>query len=116
MKPRINTNVRQVPTRFSRAKRFAVEPKFAPVNRAAEQSEFESLKARVLRPVLAETINPELQRYLRLAANEAAALAWTTPFPLLFLPGLLEEKASEAHEYFARQHLVQEASPLLVEG
>jgi hypothetical protein len=41
-------------------------------------------------------------RFLHLAAGEAEALAWLTPFPHLFLPLLLEEKLDAAKRYLAR--------------
>jgi hypothetical protein len=42
-------------------------------------------------------------RLLRLAAGEAEALAWSTPFPHLFLPVLLDEKLDAVRRYLARQ-------------
>jgi hypothetical protein len=52
---------------------------------------------------------------LRRAANEAAGLAWFTPFPLLFFPGLLEEKARAALRQGARQRYVRDMSENLLE-
>ena len=43
---------------------------------------------------------------MRRAANEAAALAWLTPFPLLVLPALLDEKAEAARRQAERQQTV----------
>jgi hypothetical protein len=42
-------------------------------------------------------------RLLRLAAGEAEALAWLTPFPLLVLPELLREKLAATDRYVTRQ-------------
>ena len=56
----------------------------------------EVLKARLLDEQLAAAKEAELRRRLRLAAEESASLAWTTPIPLLALPELLAEKAREA--------------------
>ena len=39
---------------------------------------------------------PALNAPLRRAANDAAALAWTTVFPLLVFPVLFEEKTDAA--------------------
>ena len=64
-------------------------------------------------PLLTETTDAVLRRQLRLAANEAAAVAWTTPFPLLVLPVLLEEKSEEAQQYSRRQAEVLDSSNLL---
>jgi hypothetical protein len=53
------------------------------------------------------------ERYLRLALNEAEALAWQTPYPHLLFPLLAEEKAASMKQWSARQRLVKEASPIL---
>lgn len=42
------------------------------------------------------------------ALNEAEALATLTPFPILFLPSLAEEKISDARNWFARQQRIRE--------
>ena len=44
---------------------------------------------------------------LQAAAHDAASLAWTTSFPLLFLPVLFAEKAAEARRWHARQRAVE---------
>jgi hypothetical protein len=57
------------------------------------------LKQRLLQSA-APDANDEWQlRFLHLAAGEAEALAWLTPFPHLFLPMLLEEKLDAAKRY-----------------
>ena len=67
----------------------------------------------MLRELLAETGNPELYAPLRRAANEALALAWATPFPLLVLPELLREKARSARLYTRKQAaLFKRCSPM----
>jgi hypothetical protein len=48
--------------------------------------------------------------YVRRAANEAAALAWVTPYPLLVFPALFEEKADLALAQAVRQEQVLERS------
>jgi hypothetical protein len=62
-----------------------------------------TLKERLLRTMLPMGMDEEQTRFLRLAAGEAEALAWLTPFPHLFLPVLLEEKLSAAKQYVTRQ-------------
>ncbi len=47
--------------------------------------------------------SPDLTAPLRRAANEAAALAWLTPYALLVFPTLLEEKAQAARHQTLRQ-------------
>jgi hypothetical protein len=103
------TNARRVPTRFSRPTRFTLEPTFGAL-RAQRQKAFEDLKSRLVPSVLEDVAEPGVQRQLRLAANEAAAIAWLTPFPLLVFPVLLEEKAAEVQQYALRQEEVQAAS------
>lgn len=91
-------------TRFARETRFAIRPVPAAVPfRAAQETQLERLKARLLQRLLDNAIDPELNAPLRRAANEAAALAWTTPYPLLVLPTLLEEKACVAQRQVQKQ-------------
>jgi hypothetical protein len=72
--------------------------------RVAQEAELERLKERLLREVLGETsARPDLNLAYRRAANEAASLAWLSPFPLLLFPGLFAERASEARERAERQ-------------
>jgi len=67
------------------------------------------LKERLLQELLAQAADrPELNPAFRRAANDALSLAWVTPFPLLFLPALLEEKAAEARQRMERQDRVRE--------
>ena len=53
------------------------------------------------------------ERFLRLALNEAEALAWQTPYPHLLFPVLAEEKAASMKQWSARQRLVKEATPMV---
>src|SRR3569623_1346734 len=48
----------------------------------------------------AGTLSPEM---IRLAVNEADALASSTPFPALFLPALAEEKLRLAQQWHSTQ-------------
>jgi len=92
-------------TRTREQPRLAVELQ-APL-RLNQPTELERLKERLLQQLLAETVQqPELNPAYRRAANDAVSLAWVTPFPLLFLPALLEEKAAEARKRTARQQAV----------
>lgn len=47
---------------------------------------------------------------LRLALNEAEALAWQTEFPHLFFPDLAAEKAQTAVQWHQRQRQVRRGS------
>ncbi|HMP81078.1 MAG TPA: hypothetical protein PKA41_00035 [Verrucomicrobiota bacterium] len=96
---------RRVPTRFGPETRFEVRP-----FRAVQETELERLKNRLLQQRLGTTTAPELNARLRRAANEAAALAWITPFPLLMFPALFEEIAQTARVQAARQFRIRERS------
>ena len=99
----MNTAYRKLAARFAPETRFALTPVVTVPFRATLNDALDRLKDRLLHELLRETPEPELNPVLRRAANEATALAWTTPFPLLFLPALLEEKADAARRYARRQ-------------
>ena len=82
--------------------------------RAAQATELELLKNRLLRELLAKTTDPEQNLLLRRAANEAAALVWLTPCPLLLFPALLEEKVLAAKIQNGRQVKVRRRSQELL--
>lgn len=88
---------------FSRTTRFVLPVDPAANFRATEPTEFERLKDRLLREQLMAETRAELLMMLRRAANDAAALAWTVPFPLLVLPELFREKVATARRYTAKQ-------------
>ena len=103
---------RTLETRFARPTRFAVvlpAPTALPF-RAVQETELERLKSRLLHESLAATEDSELYASLRRAANDAAALAWTTAYPLLLFPGLFEEKALNAARYAAHQERLRRRS------
>jgi hypothetical protein len=106
---------KQVRTRFEPETRFEVGA-VAPVPfRGALETELEQLKARLLGPLLDASAKPEQSTPLRQAANEAAGLAWFTPFPLLFFPALLEEKVYAAQRQEARQRQIRQQTKGLLE-
>jgi hypothetical protein len=113
-KENMNTNNRRVPTRFGPETRFEVKPVPPAPFRATQETELERLKNRLLLGLLTELAEPEVNVYVRRAANEAAALAWVTPYPLLTFPGLFEEKAETALLYAERQNRVRARSAELV--
>ncbi|MEO7297022.1 MAG: hypothetical protein ABI042_00445 [Verrucomicrobiota bacterium] len=92
-------------TRRTPGTRSLSTPQVEPVRDAQEQK-FEQLKGRLLRRLLDDAIQPELNAPLRRAANDAAALAWVTSFPLLFFPVLLEEKARRARLQLQKQNQI----------
>ena len=96
-------NYQPVPTRFAPETRFEVKPVPAAPFRGTQETELERLKAELLQQHLNETTDAPTNARLRRAANDAATLAWLTPFPLLFFPALLEEKARQAKRQAAHQ-------------
>jgi hypothetical protein len=106
----MNKNQTRVATRFVPETRFELQPGPPAPFRATWESEFERLKKQLLKLQLAELDKPELNAPLRRAANEAAALAWVTLYPLLVFPALFEEKATTAVRQTERQARVYENS------
>jgi hypothetical protein len=92
----MNANYRRVPTEFGPETGFEVRPAPAAPFRAVQESRFERLKRELLNECLTTSWQPELNSSLRRAANEAAALAWMTPYPLLVFPVLFEERTLAA--------------------
>lgn len=110
----MNTNYKRVPARFGPETRFEVKPVPPAPFRAVQETELERLKNRLLLRALNNLGEPALTPQVRRAANEAAALAWVTPYPLLTFPELFEEKIESALAYAERQANVRERSPELV--
>ena len=110
----MNTNTKRVPTEFGAETRFEVKPVFPAPFRAVQESHFERLKNRLLAARLQTVSEPDLGSRVRRAANEAAALAWVTPYPLLVFPVLFEEKTEAARHQAARQESVRRRSQELL--
>jgi hypothetical protein len=102
----MNTRPRKIPTEFGPETRFEVPPQPAVPFRGTLENDLEQLKGRLLQLKLAEHADPAFNSPLRRAANEAAALVWLTPFPLLLLPELFAEKARNAIAQTRRQQRV----------
>ena len=109
----MNAKYQRVTTRFAPETRFEVTPVPAVPFRGTVETELDRLKDGLLLRLLNETPVSELNAILRRAANEAAALAWLTPFPLLFFPALFEEKAQTARKQVAKQARVRQSSRAL---
>jgi len=69
-------------------------------------ADLQQLKVKLLQPILDHIENPDLCQRIRLAANEALALAWNKPSPFQFFPYLLEQKVREVHQWFRRQQQI----------
>ena len=105
----MNRTYKKLKTQFAPPTRFAVVPAPPAPFRALDETELERLKGRLLQQALQQA-EPELAASLRRAANEAAALAWATWYPLLLFPTLFAEKAEIATRQTARQALVRKRS------
>jgi hypothetical protein len=68
------------------------------------------LKNRLLDGLVADERDEFVRSSVRLAVEDAASLAWASPYPLLLLPELLNEKVSEARQRAARQRRIQDRS------
>lgn len=99
--------IKTKPGRFAPGTRFKTPDVTC---RAAREADLEQLKQRLLRQLLEENSSADLTAPLRRAANEAAALAWLTPYSLLVFPTLLEEKAQAARHQSLRQARIRRRS------
>ncbi len=109
----MNRKATRIPAEFGPEARFEVRPVAVAPFRVTQESEFERLKNRLLAEQLAGAA-PELNAPLRRAANEAAALAWVTFYPLLVFPALFEEKTATALRHAERQARIYASSRELV--
>jgi len=106
----MNANYRRVPTQFGPETGFEVKPVPPAPFRARQEAELERLKTRLLAERLETRRDAQSDGQLRRAANEAAALAWVTRYPLLVFPALFEEKAEAALLRAERQVQVRQRS------
>jgi len=101
---------RKIETNFGPETRFELRPAAVATYRDEMESRFESLKRALLQAKLSElweTGTGKLSQ-LRRAANEAASLAWITPYPLLVFPELFSEKAEVALAIADRQEMIRQ--------
>ncbi|HTI99737.1 MAG TPA: hypothetical protein VL527_12720 [Dongiaceae bacterium] len=110
----MNGRSRKLKTMFEKPTRFRALVKPAAAARGDIEVELNQLKERLLHQLTQETTPDSVHRALRQAADEAAALVWLTPYPLLFLPSLLEEKALAARQKAGRQEQIRERSTTLL--
>jgi hypothetical protein len=109
----MNIRNRKILTEFGPETRFELAPVVAPF-RAVQANGFEQLKGRLLVERLEAIWEPAATSQVRRAANEAASLAWATPYPLLVFPVLFEEKAQSAIEFTRRQEQARRRSRSLL--
>lgn len=106
----MNESRKQVKARFGPDSRFELKPAPAAPFRALREGPFERLKKKLLVERLGVNGGGGNSSALRRAANEAAALAWITPYPALVFPTLFEELIEAAIVYARRQDEVRERS------
>lgn len=75
---------------------------------------FRKLNETLLKRLLDETETLQLHAALKTAANEAAALAWSSGFPLLVYPVLLAEKTQIVRLWHYRCEKVLQRSQMLM--
>ena len=92
---------------------FYVMPAITVSFRGTVDTELERLKNKLLKEAL-ERAEPEFYPLLRRAANEAMAIAYTTPYPTLFYPLLFTEKAAKMRNVFKKQQFIKEKTRQLV--
>jgi hypothetical protein len=95
---------------FEPASRLDLGPVSAGRLQASVIAALEELKQRLLLETARTKSDSAILSCLRRAAEEAASLAWTTPFPLLVLPELFAEKAAEACIQSQRQRDIWQRS------
>ena len=91
----------------------AIEPEFGaetsfelrPARIAVPQEAFERFKEKLL-AIRLQQVGTKWEAPMRDAANEAAALAWTTMVPSLVFPELFEEKVTAAISQEKRQERI----------
>jgi hypothetical protein len=103
----MRTKYKKVLARFGPETGFELKLREPAPFRAAQEEKFERLKADLLEQHRGEVWGVDLESELHQAANEAAALAWVTTYPLLVFPELFEEKARAASVRADRQHEIR---------
>ena len=108
---------RTVPLEFRPGPGFELETESEQRKTPLEQAgAFEELQARLLQEAMENAAALSLRHLLKLAAGEAAGLAWTTPFPLLVYPCLFHEKTGAVRLQAHRQAGVQARSEEMSEA
>jgi len=97
---------------FGNYDEFDAAPRF---NRDFVEQEFSNLKESLLNELLADTEAVKLDQRFKLAANEAAGLAWTTEYPLLVFPALFDEFARKERRNADRQTRITARTEVLLE-
>jgi hypothetical protein len=108
----MTTRLRTVPTAFLRSASFEVEP--VHLDRHEVEEQFAQLKNHLLDHLSDEEESTRSREALKLAANEAAGLAWTTGYPLLVFPALFAEFARKVECRQRKQKRIKGRSEVLL--
>jgi ribosomal protein L29 len=100
----MNTEKTVLKTEFSTDTRFELRP---------TPDKFERLKNKLL-AIRVQQAGAKWEESMRDAANEAAAIAWTTTVPSLVFPELFEEKFAAAVTQTQRQERITRKSRELI--
>ena len=85
------------------------------IERGVLEGHFANLKEELVGNLLQDAESLALHPRIELAANEAAAVAWNTDYPLLVFPTLLEEFARRERVRENRQQKIRARSERLME-
>jgi hypothetical protein len=78
---------------------------------------FAGLQEALINETLEDTETLALHGPVKQAANEAAGIAWTTPFPLLVFPTLFQEKVDRARKQQGQAERIKaQTADLLMEA
>ena len=102
-------------SRFEPDPRVGLDHEIIVPSKERLDARLEAFKNRLLKRFLDEAPAVAFRAPLRRAANEAAALVWLTPYPLLLLPALMEEKARIACEQATLQKQIKLRSQEMIE-
>lgn len=105
---------RSLPVRFDPETRFDLPTESTSVSYDSVDHEFARMKETMLEQNQATTEFRFEQDLIRFAVNEAEALAWTSPFPLLVFPALTQEKTDQARKHFQKQQEIWRRSQTLL--
>jgi len=112
----MNKRYKRVPAEFGPETRFEIDPTPPAPFRDVQENRFELLKLTLLEERLKTLLKPELSAQVRRAANEAAAVAWVTPYPLLVFPLLFEEKAKAVQPFNGEPLQIQQPAMFAYEA
>ena len=101
---------------FAEETRFEVPLQKGGLPLPVVEERFGHHKRRLVSQLVMQNREAEVRRRLRHAVLEAEALAWATPYPLLFMQELAEEKVRTARCQTRRQMRIRTHSEAILAG